>query len=73
MYITICETDDQCKFDALSRALKAGALGQPRGMEWGGRWDGVSGWGHTCAPVADSCLCMAKLSQYCKVVILQLK
>ena len=28
--------DDQCKFDALSRALKASALGQPRGMEWGG-------------------------------------
>ena len=32
MYITICEIDDQSKFDAYNRALKAGALGQPRGM-----------------------------------------
>ena len=24
--------DDQCKFDAWSRALKVSALGQPRGM-----------------------------------------
>ena len=29
MYITTCETDDQCKFSAWNRALKAGALGQP--------------------------------------------
>ena len=47
-----CEIDDQCKFDAWSRAFKASALGQPRGMEWG--------WGCTCTPVADSCQCMAK-------------
>ena len=32
MYITICKIDGQCKFDARSRALKASALGQPRGM-----------------------------------------
>ena len=33
-----------------SKALKAGALGQPRGMRWGGRWEGHSRWGHmsTC-------------------------
>ena len=39
MYITICEISHQSKFDALNRALKAGALGQPRGMrrEVGGR------------------------------------
>ena len=36
MYITICETDDQSQFDAWNRALKAGAMGQPRGMELGG-------------------------------------
>ena len=35
MYITICKMDDQCKFNSWSRALKAGALGQPRGMGWG--------------------------------------
>ena len=59
MHITMCKVDDECKFDAWSRALKASALGQPRGMGWGGRWEGV--WdGDTCAPVADSCQCMAK-------------
>ena len=60
MYITVCKIDDQCKFDSISRALKAGALGQPRGMGWGGRWEEVSAWGNTYAPVADSCLYMAK-------------
>ena len=59
MYITICKVDDQCKFDAWSRAVKAGALGPPRGMGWGGRWEGASGWGDTRASVGDSCLCMA--------------
>ena len=48
MYITICKIDGPCKFDARSRALKASALGQPRGMGWGGRWEGGSGWGDTC-------------------------
>ena len=40
--------------------LKAGALGQPRGMECGGRRERVLEWGDTCTPVADSCQCMAK-------------
>ena len=30
---------------ARNRALKAIALGQPREMEWGGSWEGSSGWG----------------------------
>ena len=29
--------------------------------------------GNTCTPVADSCQCMAKPIQYCKVINLQLK
>ena len=29
--------------------------------------------GSTCTPMADSCQCMAKLLQYCKVISLQLK
>ena len=29
--------------------------------------------GNTCTPVADSCQCMAKPMQYCKVISLQLK
>ena len=47
----ICEMDDQSKFSAWNRALKAGALGQPRWMEWGGEWEVVWNGGHmyTCA------------------------
>ena len=60
MYIIICEIDDQSKFDALIRALKTGALGQPRGMGRGGRWEGGLGPGDTCTPMANSCQCMAK-------------
>ena len=47
-------------------------------------WDDPEGWdgregeggfrmGNTCTPVADSCQCMAKPIQYCKVISLQLK
>ena len=60
MYITICEIDDQSEFDALNRAFKARALGQPRGMGWGERWEGDFGMGDTCAPMTYSCQCMAK-------------
>ena len=31
-----------------------------RGMGSGGRWEGGSGQGDTCTPVADSCQCIAK-------------
>ena len=51
MYIIICKTDDQCKFNIWSRALKAGALGQPWGMKWGKRWEGFQDGGgqmYTC-------------------------
>ena len=59
MYITICKIDDQCKFDAWSRASRVGALGQPRiGLGW--RWEGGFRLvGDTYIPVADSCWCMA--------------
>ena len=48
-------------------AIKASALGQPRGMGWDGKGGGrgVQDWrggGDTCTPVADSCKCMAKAS-----------
>ena len=32
-------------FDAQYWMLGAGALGWPRGMVWGGRWEEGSGWG----------------------------
>ena len=60
MYITICEIDDQSKFDACNRALKASAWGQPRGMGWGGKKDWGLGQADTCTSVADSCQRMAK-------------
>ena len=43
MYITICNL--QFKLEAWNRALKASTLRQPRGMGWGMRWKGGSGWG----------------------------
>ena len=54
----------------MKQAPKAGVLGQPRGIERKGRG---SGWGDTCIPVADSCQYMAKKSQYCELIILQLR
>ena len=32
----------QSRFDAGYRMLGAGALGRPRGMVWGGKWEGGS-------------------------------
>ena len=49
--------------------LGAGALGWPRGIVLGVGFK----MGNTCTLVADSCWCMAKPIQYCKVISLQLK
>ena len=35
----------QSRFDVGYRMLGAGALGRPRGMVWGGKWEGDSGLG----------------------------
>jgi len=45
MYNIIYETSRQSRFDARYWMLGAGALGRPRGMVWGGRWEEGSGWG----------------------------
>ena len=37
-YITICKIDSQWEFTVCLRKLKEG----PRGMGWGGRWEGGS-------------------------------
>ena len=42
------------------------------GGEGGGRGGSGCGW-DTCIPVADSCLCMEKKTQYCNIIIFQLK
>ena len=72
MYNIIYETNRQSRLDAWYRMLGAGALGRPRGMVRGGSGEGFR-MGNTCIPVADSCWCMAKPIQYCKVINLQLK
>ena len=43
MFITICKIDDQYQLNMWCRVPEAGALGQPRGMGWGGRWGGFQG------------------------------
>jgi len=44
----------------------------PEGWD-GGEVGGGFKMGNTCIPMADSCECMAKPPQYCKVISLQLK
>ena len=58
---------------ALRRAPKAGALGQPRGMRWEGRWEGNSGWGTHVYLWPIHVDVWQKPPQYCKVNTLQLK
>ena len=70
----LCETDDQSKFHAWNRALKAGALGQPRGLGWGGRLGGGFARGGTHVhPWLIHVKVWQKPPQYCKVISLQLK
>ena len=45
MYNIIYETSRQSRFNARYWMLRAGALGRPRGMVWGGRKEEGSGWG----------------------------
>ena len=49
-----------------------GALGRPRGMGWGGRWEGGSGWGAHVNPWLIHVNVWQKSLQYCKVISLQL-
>ena len=67
MYNIIYEMNRQSKFNAWYWLLRAGALGWPREMVWGGRREGGFRMGNTCTPLADACWCMAKPIQYCKV------
>ena len=72
MYNIIYEMSHQSKFNAGYRMLGAGALGDPEG-QCGKEEEGGFRMGNTCIPVVDSCRCMAKPIQYCKVINLQLK
>ena len=69
MYNIMYETSHQSRFYARYWMLGAGALGQSRGMVWGGRREEGGGFrmGNTGIPVADSFRYLAKLIQLCKV------
>ena len=72
-YIAICKMDSQGEFVVSLRKLKQGLLYQPRGMGWGGRWEGESGWGTPVHPWLIHVNIGQKPPQYCKVISLQLK
>ena len=56
----------------MRQALRAGALGRPRGIGWGGRGEGGSGWGTYVNPWLIHVNLWQKPLQYCKVISLQL-
>ena len=51
--------------------LRAGALGRLRGMGWGGRQEGGSGWGTHVNPWLIHVNVWQKPLQYCKVISIQ--
>ena len=56
----------------MRQVLRAGALWRPRGMGWGERCEGVSGWGTNVNPWLIHVNVWQKPLQYCKVISLQL-
>ena len=56
----------------MRQVLRAGALGRPRGMGWGGRWEGGLGRGIHVNPWLIHVNVWQKTLQYCKVISLQL-
>ena len=38
-YITICKIDSQQEFFCMAQETQTGALYQPIGLGWGGRWE----------------------------------
>ena len=56
----------------MRQVLGAGVLGRPRGIGWGERWEGGSGWGTHVIPWLIHLNVWQKPLQYCKVISLQL-
>ena len=56
----------------MRQVFRAGALGRPRGMGWGERREGGSGWGTHVNPWLIHVNVWQKPLQYCKVISLQL-
>ena len=72
MHITICKIDNQCKFNAWSRAPKAGALDNPEGWDGEGGGRGVQDGGTDVHPWLIHVEVWQKPPQYCNVISLQL-
>ena len=62
----------QVQVGCMWQVLRAGALGRPREIGWGGRWEGGSGWGKHANPWLIHVNVWQKPLQYCKVISLQL-
>ena len=56
----------------MRQVLRAGALGRPRGIGWGGRWEWGLGWGIHVNSWLIHVSVWQKLLQYCKVISIQL-
>ena len=56
----------------MRQMLRAGALGRPRGMGWGRRWEGGSGWATHVNLWLIHVNVWQKPVHYCKVIGLQL-
>ena len=56
----------------MRQGLRAGALGRPKGMGWGGRREGGSGWGTHVNTWLIHVNVWQKPLQYCKVISFQL-
>ena len=56
----------------MRQVLRAGALGRPRRVGWGGRWERGPGWGTHVNPWLIRVSVWQKPLQYCKLISLQL-
>ena len=72
MYITVCEIDDQSKFDETGYS-KPVHWDNPERWDGEGRWVGCSGWETHIHPWLIHVNVWQKPPQYCKVITLQLK
>ena len=56
----------------MKQVIRPGALGRPRGMGWGGRWERGSAWRTYVNPWLIHVNVWQKSLQYCKAISLQL-
>ena len=73
MYIIICETNRQVQVWCMIQDARGWCTGMTQRDGMGREMGGGFRMGNTCTPMADSCQCMAKPLQCCKVIRLQLK